>query len=329
MASTTIFSTIFFSLLFFISPSVSELCNPKDKKVLLQIKKSFGDPYMLASWKSDSDCCNWYCVTCDSTTHRINSLTIFDGELSGQIPADIGNLPYLTMLDLNRLSNVTGPIQPAIAKLTSLNFLRLSYLNLSGSIPSSLSSLKKLTFLDVSHNDLTGSIPTSLSLLQNLDALHLDHNFLTGVIPLSFGNFTGKVPSLYLSNNKLSGTVPSSLSNIDFDTIDLSSNSLQGDASMLFGPSKTTQTVDISRNMFNFNLSIVTFPTSLTNLDLSHNAIYGSIPAEMTKLANLQALDVSYNKLCGQIPVGGKLQSFDSSSYSNNLCLCGAPLATC
>ncbi|OWM82668.1 hypothetical protein CDL15_Pgr002243 [Punica granatum] len=208
LLSSFIFTFLFSALL--ISPSSSEKCNPSDKKVLLEIKAAFGNPYILASWKNDTDCCSWYNVKCNSTTHRIYQLTIFDGELSGQIPAAIGNLPYLEMVDLNNLSNVTGPIPSALGKLKRLTFLRLNYLNLTGSIPSALGQLNELTLL-------------------------------------------------YLNSNKLTG----------------------------------------------------------------------SILSQLTQLTNLNALNLSSNQLCGQIPVGGKLQSFDASSYADNKCLCGAPLDSC
>ncbi|KAF5747712.1 putative serine-threonine protein kinase plant-type [Tripterygium wilfordii] len=314
----------------FVSPTLSaELCNPQDKKTLLQIKQSFGNPYILASWKADTDCCkDWYQVDCDSVSHRITSLTIFAGELSGTIPPEVGDLPFLKMLVFHKLTNFTGPIQPAIAKLTNLNFLRLSWLNLTGSVPSFLGQLKNLTFLDLAFNKLSGSIPSELAMLPNLDALHLDRNMLTGSIPASFGAFHGKVPDLYLSHNQLSGKIPASLKNADFNTIDLSRNKLEGDASMLFGANKTTLMIDVSRNLLEFDLSKAVFPTTLTNLDLNHNKIYGSLPMELTQL-NLQLLNVSYNSLCGQIPQGGKLQSFDNTSYFHNRCLCGAPLENC
>ncbi|GMY14145.1 polygalacturonase inhibiting protein [Fagus crenata] len=324
-SSNSLLSFLCITLLF--SSTLSELCNPKDKKVLLQIKKAFNDPYILTSWNPNTDCCDWYCVTCDPTSNRINSLTIFSGNLSGQIPPEVGDLPFLQTLEFHKLSNLTGPIQPAIVKLKSLNFLRLSWTNLSGSVPDFLSKLKNLTFLDLSFNDLTGSIPPSLSLLPNLDALHLDRNNLTGVIPYSFGTFS-KVPDLYLSHNQLIGLIPTSFANMDFSVIDLSRNKLVGDASVIFGSNKTTQIVDLSRNLLEFNLSKVVFPKSLTSLDVNHNKIFGSIPVELTTL-NLQFLNVSYNRLCGQIPVGGKLQSFDNSTYFHNRCLCGAPLPSC
>ncbi|CAN1765703.1 Probable LRR receptor-like serine/threonine-protein kinase RKF3, partial [Linum perenne] len=160
---------------------------------------------LLASWTHDSDCCtSWYQVECDRTTNRIISLTIFAGELSGQLPPSIGDLPFLEHLTFRKLTNVTGPIQPAIAKLNRLNFLRLDHLNLTGSVPGWLGQLKSLTFTDLSFNSLTGSIPSELARLPNLEALHLDRNKLTGRIPDSFGKFP-KSPSLYLSHNQLSG----------------------------------------------------------------------------------------------------------------------------
>ncbi|KAJ7972277.1 Polygalacturonase inhibitor [Quillaja saponaria] len=317
-----------FLLFLLLAPAtLSELCNPQDKNVLLKIKKDLNNPYLLASWKSNTDCCDWYTVTCDSTTNRINSLTIFSGQLSAQIPTSVGDLPYLEKLEFRELSDLTGPIQPTIAKLTNLNFLRLKNTNISGPVPNFLAQLKKLTFLDLSFNDLTGTIPSALSQFPNLNALHLDGNKLTGPIPDSFG-FFNKVPDLYLSHNQLSGKIPVSLGNLKLTVIDLSWNKLEGDASFLLGPSLTTQIIDVSRNLLQFDLSNVKFTNSLTSLDLSHNSIFGSLPAGLTAL-NLQYLNVSYNSLCGQIPVGGKLQSFTIYEYFHNKCLCGSPLPSC
>ncbi|GFY98290.1 hypothetical protein Acr_12g0008310 [Actinidia rufa] len=279
MKSTTAISLLLFLSL--LSPSLSDRCNPNDKKVLLRIKQALNNPYLLASWNPANDCCDWYNVDCDLTTNRIIALTIFSA----------------------------GPIYLAL----SLHFF---------------SQLKNLTFLDLSFNDLTGSIPSSLSKLTNLDAIHLDRNKLTGPIPNSFGEFTGQVPDLYLSHNQLTGSIPKTLGDLNFTVIDVSRNMLSGDISFMFGSNKTIQIVDFSRNKFQFDLSKVVFPQSLTSLDLNHNKIYGSLPVGLTTL-DLQYLNVSYNRLCGHIPTGGKLQSFDQTSYFHNRCLCGAPLPDC
>ncbi|GFP97258.1 polygalacturonase inhibitor [Phtheirospermum japonicum] len=323
-----------FSLFIFLShpfPSLSSTvrCNSNDKKALLQIKQSLHNPYQLASWNPNTDCCGWYVVQCDPITNRIVTLNLFSANISGQIPTAIGDLPFLETLVLRKLTNLTGQIPRAIANLTRLKLLRLSYTNLSGPIPTFLSQLTNLTFLDLSYNDLAGPIPSSLSNLQNLDALHLDGNKLTGNIPDSIGKFAGKVPDLYLGRNQLTGTVPRSLGGLNFTVIDFSRNKLEGDISFLFGRNKTLQIADFSRNVFGFDLTKVEFPTSLTSLDLNHNMINGSLAEGLAQLDNLQYLNVSYNRLCGKIPTNGKLSSFDASCYVHNKCLCGAPLQAC
>ncbi|XP_027176641.1 polygalacturonase inhibitor-like [Coffea eugenioides] len=325
---------LFLSFHLFLSlpyPSLSAhaKCNVHDKQVLLEIKAAFNNPYHLASWNPDVDCCGWYALDCDRNTGRVIALTIFAGNISGEIPPAVGDLPYLQNLMFHKLTNLTGQIPSAVTKLVHLKELTISWTNLSGPVPSFLSQLKNLTSLDLSFNDLTGSIPPSLSELPNLLDLHLDRNKLTGSIPDSFGRFAGNTPDLFLSHNMLSGPVPKSLGNVNFSIqIDFSRNKLEGDASFLFGKNKTIQFVDLSRNLFEFDLSKVEFPDSLTNLDLNHNKIFGSLPVGLTEL-NLQFFNVSYNRLCGQIPQGGKLQSFDSYNYFHNRCLCGAPLPAC
>ncbi|KAF4374492.1 hypothetical protein F8388_016043 [Cannabis sativa] len=326
-------TTIIFTLLFsttLLDPSLSELCNQNDKKVLLQIKKAFNDPYVLTSWHEDTDCCDWYCVTCDPKTHRITALTVITGSLTGPIPTQVGDLHYLENLDLHKQVNLTGPIPPAIAKLRNLKFLRLNWNSLTGSVPDFLSQLTNLTFLDLSFNNLTGPIPASLSKLPNLRSLRLDRNKLTGSIPESFGEFKGEDFYLVLSHNQLSGKIPDLLGKKkDFANIDLSRNKLEGDPNALFGSDKTIQFVDLSRNLLEFNMSKIEFPKSLATLDLNHNKIIGSLPVGLTALDDLRGFNVSYNRLCGKIPVGGNLQSFEDTSYFHNRCLCGAPLQSC
>ncbi|XP_047314520.1 polygalacturonase inhibitor-like [Impatiens glandulifera] len=243
-------------------------CSPQDKKVLLQIKKDLGNPYHLSSWNTEiqKDCSDWYSLDCDLKTNRVIALTIFQSNLSGQIPPSVGDLSYLQQIVFHKLPNLVGTIPQTITKLTHLRRLDVSWTNISGPIPDFISQLNNLNTLDLSFNYLTGNIPSSLSELANLNYLNLHGNKLTGSIPDSFGKFK-RNPNLYL----------------------------------IF---------------------------ALTSLDINHNNIYGSLPQGLTFL-NLQFLNVSYNRLCGQIPVGGQLQSFETTVYFHNRCLCGAPLPAC
>lgn len=119
-----------------------ELCNSRDKKVLLQIKKHFGDPYHLASWLPGTDCCTaWNQVECDPTTNRVVSLRIFSGNLSGEIPAEVGDMPYLKTLEFHKLTNITGPIPTSISK---------SYTSFHSHLAGSTSLAQYLTLLATS-----------------------------------------------------------------------------------------------------------------------------------------------------------------------------------
>ncbi|KAL3812334.1 hypothetical protein ACJIZ3_013602 [Penstemon smallii] len=308
--------------------SHAQKCNPQDKKVLLQIKKDLNNPYHLASWNPNTDCCSWYVVDCDPITNRINNLHVFAANISGQIPDAVGNLPFLESLMFHKITNLTGTIPSSITKLTRLKSLTISWTNISGQIPSFLSELKALTSLDLSFNNFNGQIPPELAQLRNLTGLRLDRNQLTGSIPESFGELTPSLQYIYMSHNQISGTIPKGWGSLNFTLIQLQRNRIEGDVSVLFGKNKTVDQVDISRNLLEFDFSNLEFPESLGTLDLNHNRITGSLPMGLIDVENLN-LNVSYNRLCGRIPVGGRLQELDYTAYFHNRCLCGAPLPEC
>ncbi|KAL0743856.1 hypothetical protein Bca4012_085369 [Brassica carinata] len=314
--------SIFFAALFISSYS----CNSKDKNTLLQIQKHFNNPELLSSWDTETDCCtSWTGIEC--TNGRVTLLSMSnDKKLVGHIPDQIGDLLELRTLEMSHLKNLTGNIPRTITKLKHLNLVFLMWNRLSGLIPDYISELKSVTFLDLSHNNFTGPVPGWLTQMPKLRTFQADKNSLTGPIPNSFGSFVGNVPNLFLKNNKLSGKIPESLSKIDFQAVVLSGNNFTGDGSMFFGENKKTVQVDLSKNMFEFDLSKVKFGKSMALLDLSHNRIFGKLPSELTKLHLLERFNISYNRLCGKIPRGGKLQTFKSYEFAHNRCLCGSPL---
>ena len=112
-------------------------------------------------------------------------------------------------------NNLTGSIPSEIGNLTRLTYLYLSNNNLTGPIPSEIVNLTNLTYLDLSYNQHTDSIPPEISNLTNLTKLILENNQLTGSIPSEIGNLTN-LGRLKLNDNELYGKIPDSICGLDF-----------------------------------------------------------------------------------------------------------------
>lgn len=132
-----------------------------DVQALLEFKKFIvADPlHVMANWVvTDNDpsshCHKWNGVACNSNL-QVVTLGLAVSQLNGTISPSIGNLAYLSHLDLT--SN-----------------------NLSGNIPSSLQNCTNLTKLYLGFNQLTGNIPTEIGQLSLLQELLLFWNKFTG-----------------------------------------------------------------------------------------------------------------------------------------------------
>lgn len=65
--------------------------------------------------------------------------------------------------------------------------------------------------------------------------------------------------------------------------------------------------------------------TSITSLDVSHNALTGSLPAEIRHLTQLRTLDASYNTMTGVPAEIGQLRDLETINFAHNN-LSGLPL---
>ena len=270
--------------------------NP-DRAALIVLYEATDGPNWVNSenWLTDPPLGDWYGVDTDDSG-RVVRLDLYNNDLTGSIPPELGNLASLTNLELRR-NNLTGPIPSQLGNLTSLTNLELGRNNLTGPIPSQLGNLTSLTSLELRQNELTGPIPPELGNLASLTSLELWQNELTGPIPPELGNLVN-LTYLVLFENNLTGPIPAELGNLtSLTSLRVSGNRLSGPIPLELG-----------------NLA------SLVEMSLQTNRLTGPIPPGLGNLVNLTYLVLSGNNLTGPIPPElGTLTSLTTLGLNNDL----------
>ncbi len=203
---------------------ISTSCRYLDSLALVALYNSAGGANWSVTWNLNQPMDNWQGVTLNPDG-CVQQLNLYNKQLSGSIPAALGELSSLTHLYLNN-NNLSGSIPVTLGNLSSLTHLSINNNNLSGSIPATLGNLSNLSNLQLVANQLSGSMPSSLGNLSNLTDLWLRSNQLSGSIPASFGNLNSII-QLILDDNNLSGSIPSELGNLSTLTdLSLQNNNL-------------------------------------------------------------------------------------------------------
>ena len=150
-------------------------------------------------------------------------LRLYYNALTGEIPAELGNLTALILLSLSA-NALTGEIPAKLGDLAALEALFLHSNALTGEIPAELGNLKALVVLRLWDNALTGPIPAGLGSLTSLASLGLGGNGLTGPVPPELGDLA-VLEGLSLYDNDLTGEIPAELGNLTaLERLNLSGN---------------------------------------------------------------------------------------------------------
>ena len=275
-------------------------------------------------------------------TIRFAGMTAGAGCSTVDLPTNLQYHTTLQELDLSQ-NKYGGSIPDEFKLLTRLTELKLNDNTLTGAVDADFfDDLTSLDWLDLSGNSLSGAFPwTSLvtNCANTLTHLKLDSNSFTGHVPDSLGSSATSMRQLYLGSNSFSGPIPTTLTSMAvLDLLDITNNQFTGDMAsysqlanfpMLrvfniggqnFGASTDMstatwlntlnqngymRTMDISGTRLQAKLPSIflSFATQLAYLDVSDNAITGTIPGDsmMTNLAGMKTFIFDNNALTGRL----------------------------
>ncbi|KAK3429885.1 hypothetical protein EUGRSUZ_E01374 [Eucalyptus grandis] len=275
-------------------------------------------------------------------------LDLSNNSLNGTIPSCVGNMDYLSFLNL-RKNELVGMIPRAYPKGCMLEIIDLSENRLQGPIPGSFANCTKLWYLNLAHNQLLDGFPFWLSKLTELKVVILKSNKFYGpieayrsqfnfsymhIMDLSYNSFSGKLPCKLLQSLHTMEVItrqeqleymttwaldPFDNVYMEIEVYDMKLMNKGTEREYSKVPFALMQ-IDFSNNKFEGHIpDLIGDLKSLILLNLSSNVLTGSIPPSLANLTLLESLDLSQNKFSGEIPRNlAQLTFLSSFNVSNN-----------
>ena len=264
---------------------------------------------------------------------KLQDLTLYRNEISGELPSSLGNLTGLQVLWLGR-NRFEGPLPSRLWDLTDLKLLFLGYNRFSGELPPSLGNLVHLEQLWVGHNQFSGELPSSMVNLSSLQRLGMPNTQLCAPTDAAFQTWLRGIeirqgvvncttdrdvlvafydatdgPNWKNNTNWLSDTPTGEWYGVTTDAsgrvthLDLRENRLSGALPSSLGNLTKLQDLTLYRNEISGEL-----PSSLGNLTelkvlwLGRNRFEGPLPSRLWDLTGLKLLFLGYNRFSGELP---------------------------
>lgn len=225
------------------------------------------------------------------------------GELTGDIPSNVGNAPKLAILDVEK-HQLTGDIPASIYSSTTIREIDLDDNKLTGTISEDVANMKSLVFWSSNKNNFDDqSIPSGFATLtQNLKSLSLNNSKLIGDVPSSYGDLT-KIEQIDFSDNKLTGEISFIENYTKAISIALDNNKFEGPVPDSVWSFPDLKFLILEKNELSGQLpSNIPVQTKLEVLKLGKNEFSGPIPASLANFKNLKSLDLSGNNFTGVVP---------------------------
>ena len=301
-----------------------------DRAALIAIYQSTGGPSWTANenWASPLSIAEWHGVTTDDSG-RVTALDLGENNLTGTMPAEIGELTALTHLRVGG-NNLTGAMPAEIGDLTSLTHLLLGGNQLVGCLPFTLHEQ-----LDYVESELSGLYfccgpDTDAESGYSRDPPEFEISFDGDPAPANDADRDALVAVFEATDGESwdgSGLWASRTPVRDWPGVTLGKDGRVAALSLkLNGAEIPAAELGNLSGLEQLHVSGVTgsIPQeldALTNLRyLRIDGVSGPIPPELGALANLETLDLGYNLLCEYIPPElGKLTNLKELFLGANL----------
>ncbi|KAI3968551.1 hypothetical protein MKX01_007861 [Papaver californicum] len=270
-------------------------------------------------------------VVCDcsynsSTICHITYIQLKRLQLTGELPDEFANFPYLQELDLN-VNYLSGSIPKAWKTLSLVNLSLLAN-NINGLIPKEIAEIASLEFLVLTDNQLEGPLPPELGKLTKLKTLAISGNNFTGALPATFVNLKNMV-DFRIAGTSISGKIPDFIGNwTKLLRLDMRGTSMEGPIPSTIFHMKNLTILRVS-DLKGPNMPFPDFKdmNNLRQLELRNCLIDGSIPSNIGEmLSGLMKIDLSFNRLTGDIQNLKEIPFLSNLYLTNNLLTGQIPL---
>ncbi|KAG0616189.1 hypothetical protein M758_5G097300 [Ceratodon purpureus] len=265
---------------------------------LLGMASSWGRTF--PTWMGSDPCVNWEGVTCSSGV--VVGLSLGSSQLTGPVPPAIGRLTSLTSLDLSN-NAIRGPLPPEFAFLQNLQVLNLNRNPLNAPFSTEILQLRNLTELRYDVAGVFGLIPNEISNLNKLEILFLGNNSLVGPLPAKSIGSLLNLKQLTLWGGSFKSPLPPEFGNlVNLQYLNMHTSTLWGGL-----PPSWSNMKNISR-MLLYNNDLTGYVpsswqalTTLKQLHVGQNALSGSFPDWLVNIP-IEILDMSRNSFQGPFP---------------------------
>ena len=242
-------------------------------------------------WLGDGALDKWLRVTTDQDG-RVTSLDVGSNRLSGEIPAELGNLSRLELLYISD-NNLTGALPQSLTGISGLESFHFH--NNSGlcapideAFQTWLQGIALVTGSSCAPEDSLEDREVLVQLYSALDGENWNNNtnWLTERPIREWHGVTndasGRVTRLLLDSNGLAGELPKELGSLsNLKRLEFGNNQLTGEIPSELGNLSELETLQLGNSPPSGGLS-------------------GGIPKELGSLSNLEALNLRFNQLTGR-----------------------------